>query len=458
MTTVLIGVLLYVAVQFAVGVWVSRSVKSVSDFIVGGRSLGIVLVTFSVYATFFGAEAIVGTGGAVYQHGLNGAATDPFGYGIAILIVALVFAWALWAKGHLTFADVFRDRYSPTVERLVVLALLPGSIFWAAAQIRAFGQVVTTISDVPLLGAMAICALVVVGYSAFGGLLADAWTDLVQGIAIVFGLMVLAIVLTLDQGGLFGALANVEADRLRWSPAADGWLPLLETLAVPICGTIVAVEIVSRVLAARSAAVAVRGTALGGLVYIAVGLIPVYIALVGASVLPGIEDPEQIIPKLAATRLPTLLYIAFVGAMISAMLSTVDTILLASSAQLSHNLLFRIFPVTNPGRELLLTRLTLVGLTLVAFLLAATATTIKELVETASAAGSSGVVVIAVFGLFTRFGGPRAAVAAMAVGIGGWVLLGRFSDWETPYITAVAASTLIYVVVAFGEATTTKKV
>ena len=458
MTTVLIGVLLYVAVQFAVGVWVSRSVKSVSDFIVGGRSLGIVLVTFSVYATFFGAEAIVGTGGAVYENGLKGAAADPFGYGIAILIVAFVFARTLWAKGHLTFADVFRDRYSPAVERLVVLALLPGSIFWAAAQIRAFGQVFTTISPITLMAAMSIGTLVVVAYSALGGLLADAWTDLVQGIAIVVGLVLLAVVVTVDQGGLISAFGNVDTERLQWSPAADGWLALLETLAVPICGTIVAVEIVSRVLAARSATVAVRGTALGGLLYIVVGLIPVYVALIGASAVPGLDDPEQIISKIAVTRLPTLAYIVFIGAMISAMLSTVDTILLASSAQLSHNLLFRIFPVASPARELLLTRLTLVALTLIAFVLAATATNIKELVETASAAGSSGVVVITVFGLFTRFGGTRAAIAAMVVGVGGWLLLGTISDWPAPYVTAVAASALTYLVVAFGEARATKKV
>lgn len=141
MNIVLLGVLAYVLVQFAVGVWVSRRISTESDYINAGRSLGLGVGAFTVFATWFGAEAIVGTAGQVYEKGLAGAGSDPFGYAIALVLAGIFFAATLWRRGLVTFADFFRQRFGPGVERLVVLVLLPGSIFWAAAQIRAFGQV-----------------------------------------------------------------------------------------------------------------------------------------------------------------------------------------------------------------------------------------------------------------------------------------------------------------------------
>lgn len=67
----------------------------------------------------------------------------------------------------------------------------------------------------------------------------------------------------------------------------------------------------------------------GGTLYLAVGLIPVFLGLVGPALLPGLEEPEQLVPTLAQQYLPTLLYVIFAGAMISAILSTVDWVLLS---------------------------------------------------------------------------------------------------------------------------------
>src|SRR5262245_46133211 len=116
MNAVLIGMLVYVLAQFAVGAWVSRRMTNEADYILAGRRLGTGLVMFSVFATYFGAEAIVASGGAVYEKGLSGALVDPFGYAGAIVLVGLVFARSLWSRGLTTFADLFRKRYSEGVE------------------------------------------------------------------------------------------------------------------------------------------------------------------------------------------------------------------------------------------------------------------------------------------------------------------------------------------------------
>src|SRR5690606_27431776 len=92
MNGVQLGVIAYVVVQFAIGIWVARRVKTTTDFLIAGRTLGLGLVSFSVFATFFGAEAIVGTSGAVYEEGLVGGQIDPFGYALAIFLVGAIFA------------------------------------------------------------------------------------------------------------------------------------------------------------------------------------------------------------------------------------------------------------------------------------------------------------------------------------------------------------------------------
>lgn len=452
MNMVFWGVAAYVALQFVIGIWVSRRVRTSTDFIIAGRTLGIGLVSFTIFASFFGAEAIVGTAGSVYEKGLSGAQVDPFGYTLAIVVVALLIAVPLWRRRIVTFADFFRSRFSPVVETVVVLVLLPGSIFWAAAQIRAFGQIVGHTSGLDATLAIAMSTALVVLYSALGGLLADAWTDLVQGICIVIGLVVLAIVVTGEVGGLSGLTASLEPERARpLSLGDEGVLGFVERLAIPICGTVVAVEMISRILGARSPEVARNGALLGAGMYLVTGLIPVYLGLVGSVLLPGVENAEQIVPQLADRYLGGILYVSFAGAIVSAILSTVDTILLASGGQIAHNIINHLVPAQSDKGQLLATRLSVVVLALVAFGLAMSFDSVKEMTEMASAAGSSGVFIAMMFGLFTTFGGPLAALASIFVGGLAWPIMPVIFDVSAPYTASLALAAASYVAAALAE-------
>jgi solute:Na+ symporter, SSS family len=452
MNGMLLALTAYVAMQFAIGVFVSRRMSNESDYILAGRSLGPLLVTFSVFASFFGAEAIVASAGAVYENGISGALVDPFGYGIALVVAGVVFAGPLWRRGLTTFADLFRQRYSPGVEQLVVLMLLPGSLFWAAAQIRAFGQVLSANSTLELTTAITLAAILVASYSIVGGLLADSVTDLIQGTVVIVGLVILgAMVLGVSPALDPAAIAASDATTpfaINPKPPAVGLLHRIEELLIPICGTVVSVELISRFLGSRSATIAVRGTIAGGLIYLAVGIIPVYLGLVGPTLIPGLAEPEQIVPKLAETFLPPWLRIAFVGAIVSAILSTVHSALHAPSAQIAHNLVLRRYPNLKPANRLWIARGTVMALSCIAYLLSLSTNRIHDLVELASAFGSAGIFVVAIFALFTRIGGAPSAYGAMVAGMGVW-LIGRFIlDLEAPYAAALVASLAAYLVLA----------
>ena len=294
-----------------------------------------------------------------------------------------------------------------------------------------------------------LAAVLVGAYSVVGGLLADAVTDVIQGVAVVLGLLILGAVVAVHVGGMSGGLAQVEAEQLKL--ADGGWLQTLEQLAIPICGTIVAVELISRFLGARTADVARIGTVLGGSIYFFVGLIPVFLGLVGPRIAGNVPEAEQIVPRLAELYLPGVLYVAFVGAIISAILSAVHAALHAPAAQISHNIVVKIVPGISDRGKLWCVRMTVMVLSIVAFVLAITSQRIKDLVETASAFGSAGVFVTSLFALFTRFGGPASAYASVAAGMLVWAGGKYVLDLPAPYVMGLLAALVAYVGIAAFE-------
>src|SRR5690606_33316926 len=224
--------------------WISRRIQSEEDYLVAGRSLGPVMMAFTVFATWFGAETCVGAAGRAYDSGFGGTTADPFGYGVALLITGVVFAAALWRRRLTTLADLFRERFDARAEKLSVLIMVPSGLLWAAAQIRAFGQVLSASSAIEVEVTITIAAGVVIAYTVFGGLLADVWSDLVQGIALIGGLVILGVAVWwgLDDGpNLSAAFTH---DRLTLVSTDAHWLDVVEEWAVPILGSVVAAELV----------------------------------------------------------------------------------------------------------------------------------------------------------------------------------------------------------------------
>jgi Na+/proline symporter len=182
-------------------------------------------------------------------------------------------------------------------------------------------------------------------------------------------------------------------------------------------GSVIATELVGRILAARSPSVARRSSYMAATLYVAIGVIPLLIGLMGPTLAPAIGDPEQLLPQLARDVLPLGLYAVFAGALISAILSTVDSTLLIASALASHNLVVPVFRVDDERTKVRLARGGVIVFGLLAYLLATRAEGVFALVEQASAFGSSGALVTVTFGLFTTWGGARAAIAALLAGI-----------------------------------------
>lgn len=444
----------YVLLQVFVGAWASRRIRTEADYIVAGRSLGPTMATASIFATWFGAETCVGAAGEVYLHGLSAVSSDPFGYGLCLLLFGLVIAAPLWSRQLTTLADLFRERYSPAVERTVALMMIPGSLFWAGAQIRAFGHVVTATGAMPEETGIAVAAGVAITYTMFGGLLADAYADLIQGSVLIACLLILATVVITDVGGVSQTFALLTSET-GTVDASSGALATLNDWAVPVLGSLFAQELAARTLGSRSQRVARNSALAACVIYVFIGSIPVVLGAIAHHTLPGI-DAEQVLAVLAKKHMSTYGYIIFAGALVSAILSTVDSALLVCGALVSHNLAPVFLPQTSEAQKVKLARASVFVLGIVAYGLAHAAESVHSLVEQASAFGSAGICITGLAALFTSHGRSRAAFFALAAGALSWIYGAYVLKSDVAYLASLVTAALGFAIGMLSEARTAR--
>lgn len=445
MSAPLLALVAFLALQLGIGVWVSRRIANEADYLVAGRKLGYVLATCSIFATWFGAETVIGSAGSVHREGFSLASAEPFGYGLCLILMGALLARPLWERKLTTLADLYRTRFGTGVERLAAVLLIPSSVLWAAAQVRAFGQVIASTGELEVNVAIALGAAFTIAYTMFGGLLADAVTDVLQGGLLAVGLIVMLVAVVLRVGGPGEAVALLRmSDAIDLAPAAAGpWFLTLEAWAIPVCGSLVATEVIGRVIAARSGEVAQRSSLAAGGLYIAIGSIPVVIALLAGPIIGPLADAEQLMPTIARELLSPVLFAVFAGGLVAAILSTVDSTLLVASGLLSHNLLVPLLGVRDERVKVRIARGGVLAFGALAYILALHAEGVFALVEQASAFGSAGVLVTTLFALFTPLGSARTAAATLLAGVLAYVG-GVALALETPFLASLGASLLTW--------------
>jgi Na+/proline symporter len=146
-----------------------------------------------------------------------------------------------------------------------------------------------------------------------------------------------------------------------------------------------------------------------------------------------------VLSALAQQQLHGFLYVLFAGALVSAILSTVDSTLLVAGSLTSHNLILPVRPGLSEAAKVRFARMGVVLFGLVACALALRADSVSGLVEQASSLGSSGIFVVALMSLTTRWGGKRSAFAALTLGMCVY-LLGISANWRAPYLASLLAA------------------
>ena len=426
-------VALYLLASVGIGLYAATRVHNTKDFAIAGRSLPLPVVTATVFATWFGAEAVLGISATFVKEGLRGVVADPFGSSLCLILAGLFFAPRFYRLNLLTVGDFYRLRYNRTVEVLCTLAVVASYLGWVAAQFKVLGLVLNVVTQGGVsqsLGMIAGAAIVLT-YTTFGGMFSVAVLDFVQITVIMGGLLYIASIVSELAGGVGTVVAHAAtAGKLDFFPPAElnAWIPFVGAWVTMMFGSIPQQDVFQRITSAKNEMTAVRGSLLGGTLYFAFCFIPMFLAYAATLVDPARflalldTDSQLVLPTLILEHTPIAAQIVFFGAVLSAVMSCSSATLLAPSVALSENVLKQAIPRLNDAEFLRLMRTVLVvfALTVLAIALWSDASIYKLVVNTYK------VTLVVAFlpllaGLYWSKATTQGAVFAIAAGLLSWL-------------------------------------
>ena len=431
-------VVVYLVISIAIGLVASRKVHSASDYITAGRSLPMFMVMAMVFATWFGAETVLGISATFLDEGFRGLISDPLGASVCLVLFGLVFALPLYRLKLMTLGDFFHIRYNKKTELVLSTCIVLSYLGWVSAQVTALGLVFNVLSDgtVSMTQGMIIGASVVLVYTLFGGMWSVAVTTCVQMVVIVIGLLLVASSASEMAGGMSTVISKAAAEgKFNWLPTLDlvdmlGWMAALFTMAL---GSIPQQDVFQRVNTSKNETVAVWATTLGGIAYFFFAAVPLYLAYSASLVDPELtsrlmaEDSQLVLPTFVVVHMPFWLQAVFFGALLSVIMSTASGTLLAPSVTFTENVLKNFKPDMTDEQLLRYTRYTVFVFTLLVVANAVLSSSdIHAMVENAYRMTLAGVFVPLTAGLFWSRASNLGATLSMALGLGSWLFLEIF--------------------------------
>ena len=413
-----VGIGLYFALMMVVGYLASRRVKTLEDYLVADRKLPFYLAMPTIVATWFGAGSCLGVCGTVYSEGFYGVIADPFGCALGLVIAGLFFAIPFHRLKLLTISDLLAKAYGARFEKVATLMTMPFYIGTLASQMLGMGYIFHVVSGIsPELGTL-IGSLIVVIYTVSGGMWAVALTDFIQLGLLTLGLF-LILPICVHQAPVFDQFFQ-EFSHLAPTPSTN-FLSYAGRILMTGLGALMGQDLIQRSLASKSGSIARSSAITGGFCYLLLGLIPLFIGVAGRSILPHLEKPELLIPLLAKTYLSPLAFTLFACGLLSAIMSTADSYLLAGTSLVSNNVLLKIWPRNLEKDKIRLLRQVNIALALLAFGLALTGPSIFDLMVHSSAILFVAIFVPASAALFYKRASTRAAWSALIGGTSVWL-------------------------------------
>lgn len=423
-TIIFIGVGFYLVIMLCIGIAASkRAGKSSSAFIVAGRSMPIWLCSTTIVATWFGGGTMLGGAGASYEGGFLGVIADPFGGALCLFLVGFFFVRIFRRLRLLTFIELFANRYGTTAATIAAIGSISSNIGWTGALLVAFGVVFQTLTSIPLEIGIIGGAVVVFVYTAAGGMWAVAMTDFVQMIVIALGLICLLIVVLIDVGGWGNIGPHLPEDTFRMAPqdaSPSIWLNYLRAWLIFGLADVSAQTLMQRASSAKDEQTAQNSFYLAGFGHLSIGMIPVTLGIIASVTMPGLVDPETVIPELALAHLHPVAIAIFVGAILAAIMSSADSALLAAASVFSVNILPLIKRNPSDKQRLLVTRLAIPVLGSIAVYVALRVQAVYNLILDANSVILVCVTVPFIVGIWWPKANRSGALASMAAGFAVW--------------------------------------
>jgi SSS family transporter len=443
----LTAILIYLAITLAIGAWSSRLVKNSNDFVLAGRSLPLFLSASALFATWFGSETIFGASSVYLEEGLLGVIEDPFGGALCLILFGLFFLRPMYRMNVLTIGDVFKKLFGERLAFFASIFMIPAYFGYVAAQLIALSLVLGAVTDLSLVEGAVISAFIVVFYTFLGGMWAISITDFMQTTLIVVGLLAVAHLVADKAGGVAVIIEKAPPESFQIFPEANfsAWTTYFGAWIILGLGSIPSQDIYQRVMSSKSEKVAVQSTYLAGIFYLTFGLLPLFIAL-GAKILYPelyLADKQMLLPSMVLQHSNLPIQVLFFGALISAIMSTTSSGLLAPAAIISENLIRPYFGKKLSDKHFLwILRANVIFVAAVALLMAYWKSDIYELV-----AGASILMLVSLFvpltaGIYWKKSSPGGAFLALFMGMAAYLAAESFLPDQETHLIGLFASGL----------------
>lgn len=413
MTTVIVA---YLVITFGIAYSLKRRVKDNEDFLLAGRKMGIWLTAAMLLAINFGGAFVLGTSQDAYSVGF---AAISFALGICFGLVFLgIFVVPRIRQENLyTVPGFLVRRYSSSsigvIASLVSVLALTGIL---AGQMGAAGSALTALG-LDRTTAVIVGSILIVLFTVMSGMWGVAITDFIQFWVIVVGLLVVTFIAVSEAGGIAEIAATYKAngDQEAFNPLNQGWTFALGAALPVIVHKQVGQDVMQRVFAAKTTKAARWGAIIAGVSTAVFAVFPALAGMAAKEIFPDLDPNIGVVPALIDQVLPVWAAGIIIAALISAVLSTADALLLAAVSNLSHDLLSKVKTLHHRS-GLALSRIMTVVLGAIGLILTLFIPNIITILTMAFTMYGSGVFVPFIFGLFTNFGGRWAANSALVIG------------------------------------------
>lgn len=406
-----------------------RNVKSIDDYLVAGRRLGGGVIALSYYATFMSTNTFIGASGKSWTYGLSWCV------GGVVLTIMAALSWFVVAPRFipltkqyqsLTVADFVGSHYnSQAVRRVAAVIVAFASLLYLIAIYRGASLALERFLDVPYMWCVVAVLVIVTAYTLLGGFESVVLTDALQGVLMLIGAVALAYALVSSAGGfaeIGQSLSKRDSKLLSWTDPAGLSAALSYSLAVGV-KYLVEPRQLSRMYGLKDAKAMRTASLVAPIAILVTYMCLLPIGAIALNVLDpaaitdatGAVDTDQIVPALLGDLqvLGDVVGTIFLLVLISAAMSSIDSVLLVAASTIDRDLL-------NPGQNTdNSVRRTRTWVVVVSILAACTALhpIAKDIVSVTKFSGSLYCFVpVIIIGLFQTRRSARAAIVTMVIG------------------------------------------
>ena len=374
--TVLIFLVLYYVVVLGIGMWTMRrgATDDLEGYLLGGREVGPLVTALTLQSTSMSGYMFLGAGSLAYTTGywsLWFAAGDIGGGVLNLSIIGRRMRKLSQMMGSLTSIEYLEARYQSPVTRLIAASLSVFLLaFYVLAQFIAGGKGMALVTGLDYEWALLIALAIIVLYTLLGGYLAVAYTDFFQSLIMIVGVLWILGAALVHVGGFTAAnhrLAEIDPTILSiWGTGlgfGGQWGVVAGAVLVFSAGYMGWPHVVTRHMAMKRPATARLAGAYATAWNLLFVSAPYLVGILAILILPNLDDPELAIFEVAQTLLPPAVTGLVMAAIMAAIMSTADSLLLQTGSIASRDLYERfINPRASEQQMLWVSRACVLGI------------------------------------------------------------------------------------------------